>query len=167
MNANTLHKLEEITRSVALWTSAFGAAIFAAVFFTTTKGLGFQLERFLTGKEESIVLPVYLGLILATFLGYLIASKQQHARIGGTIAALSVAAIYGWCEYGSDYSYSVGPFLVALASPALFHLASAELQRTAEKRKALVPAEESPSFEQSGTRDEEDSKGRELAVGVA
>ena len=57
MNAQTLRKLEDMSRIIALWTSAAATMMFAWVFFNTNINFGYELKRFFAGKEESVDLP--------------------------------------------------------------------------------------------------------------
>lgn len=145
MNTQALDRLQNAFRTIALWASAAAVLIFRKGFFGNDSNLSYHLQRFLTGREESIDLPVYLGLIVAVFFGYLIACKKRLAGVGGAIAVIAVLAIFSWCEF--YISISLSPFLLALLGPALFHLASASLQRIAARQNASAQTESQQFFE--------------------
>lgn len=165
MYAQLLHKLEDMSRTVAVWTSASVIIIFTGVFFATNSNFGYHLQQIYAGKEESIKLPVFLGMILAVFVGYLLARKKQLAVVGATIAMIATAVIYAWCELW--YLDPLSPYLLALAGPALFHLASVELDRAAARQEASVRSEEPQSVECHKVPPEGVNEEPEMAVGTA
>ncbi|QDT01064.1 hypothetical protein [Adhaeretor mobilis] len=153
MTAQVLHKLEDMTHTIALWTSVAATTIFASVFFFTSDiNFNYHFQRFFSGKAGSADLPIFMGILLAICLGYTLASKKQLAEVGGAIVVVSVAALYGWCAF--VISYSPGPTLLVLAAPALFFLAS---RRAAAKQEALSLAEELPLVENHNDNEDHDN----------
>lgn len=165
MNAQLLNRMENLSRTIAVWTSALATIIFAGVFFATDSNFGYQLQQFFVGKAVSIKLPVFLGMICAVFVGYLLAIKKQLAVVGGSIAMAAAAVIYTWCELW--HLDPLSSFLLALAGPALFHLVSAQLRHVAAKKEVSMRSQESQPVACHNSIPEDANEERQVAFGAA
>lgn len=143
MTAQLLHKLEDMSRAIATWTSLAATAIFGSVFLATDNNLSPQVWQYLTGGERDTGLVVLLALLITVFTGLLIASKKQYSIVGGAISTAAAAGVYAWCEALDLYPYCY--YLVALAAPGLFHLATGELQSAAARREVTIDSTEGSS----------------------
>ena len=94
MTAQTFHKLKDMSRTIAIWSSLAAAVICGNAFLSNSSSTVYQLQRFFAGKETNIELPFLLGMLLTAFLGYLIASKKSFAEVGGTLAVIGVAGLF-------------------------------------------------------------------------
>ena len=126
MTALNLSRFENLSRALAHSGSAIAALIFG-ICFATEKNFAYQTKRFLTGQDEDLGLPIFLCLLLAVFVGYVLAGKKQFVAIGSILTIGAVGAVYAWCQV--ELNRSPGPYLIVLACPALFHLLALMLHR--------------------------------------
>ena len=87
----------------------------------------YHIERFLIGQAENLGLAIFLGLVLAVFVSYLLAARKKFAIPGSMLAIGSVGAIYAWCRVGHNFFPS--PYLAVMVCPALLHVLAAQLYR--------------------------------------
>ena len=165
MNAQSLQKLEGMARTIALWTS-LAATIFLAVFFLASYSeFNYQFQQYAAGRDVNVFYPLFFGLMLSAVLGYLLGFSKRLDELGGVITVVAVVGIY-WVSYAS-LGYTLRPEVMALAAPALFHLAAVELRRAAARRTALRPAKPAEAVQPAFTPAEVRHEERELAAGAA
>ena len=126
MNVLRIREIGDATRLGALCGSAIAVLMFG-ISFATDKQLAYHIGRFLIGQAENLGLAIFLGLVLAVFVGYLVAARRNFAIPGSMLAICSVGAIYAWCQVGLNFF--PGPYLAVMVSPALLHILAAQLHR--------------------------------------
>ena len=162
MHAQTLTRFGSMSRLIALCTSA-AAALSFAIAFTSEKHLSYQLGRFFTGREQNPDLVIYLAIVLAVSVGYVLASRQSLAAYGGALTLVSVAALYAWCQI--RYNLTLEPLLLVIAVPAVFHMLEVRMHRAALRKQLAASAEE--PVELAASQADTQQATRELAAGAA
>ena len=136
MNVLRIRKVGNLFRRGALCGSAIAFLMF--VFgFATDKQLVFLIQQFVAGQVQQLSFSVFLFLILAVFIGYLIAASKKHAHLGSMFSLCSVVAIFTWCR--ASFNFSPSPFLAVLACPALLHILAGHLHRLSLQGKVDAP----------------------------
>ena len=121
MSNASIRKCELITRSIARWGSVVAAIMFG-IAFLTDKSLSYAI---VSGQALQI------ALVLAVFIGYLLAWKKRHEAIGSLLAIAAVGIYYLWSQVNIDFT--LGPFYSVVALPALFHLLAVAFHRFVKK----------------------------------
>lgn len=112
MNSLTLHQCEGVTRSIARWGSVVAAMLF---------GLAFVTDRTLSyGLFAGHIVQILL--VLVVFAGYLLAWRDRFEALGSVLVLAAVGMFYGWNRHSITGSEPTGPYFLAVAVPALFHL---------------------------------------------
>lgn len=121
MNDTTpIKEAESVTRSIARWGSAAAAVIF---------GLAFVTDETMNAHIASGQ-AVHIALVVAIFVGYALAWMERFELLGSVIAIAAMTGVYVYC--GKDARPN--PFFLAVAAPALFHLAAVVFHRSAQRR---------------------------------
>ena len=134
MNFLRMREIGDATRLAALCGSAIAALMFG-ISFATDKLFPYHIERFLIGQAENIGLAIFLGLVLAVFVSYLLAARKKFAIPGSMLAICSVGAIYAWCRVG--YNFFPSLYLAVMVCPALLHVLATQLYRLSLQREII------------------------------
>ena len=110
--------------------------MFAGLYLFASNRFGVDMDRIRADFQYEGALPLVLGFTLAIVAGYLLAGRRALAELGGTISVVAVVAIYYYCNILLDHS--IGANMLALAAPAVLHLASVEFRRAAVRAEAAV-----------------------------
>lgn len=129
MSVRKILEIENVSRTAAIWGSAAAAIIFGIGFATDTQLLSSFYAFRVQGLTKTIVFP-YFGLLTVIFGSYLLAGKRAWELSGSVLAIIAVFALYAWCLV--SHKFYPGPYLVALALPAILHIFAVSIHRASE-----------------------------------
>ena len=141
MSAAKVHLLENLARTVAIWGSAVSAVIFGVAFATD----GLLFYSWYHSLQLEMAFPrvlMFFVLLTVLFGAYMLAGQRKWELSGSLLALSTIAATYGWCEFGMEVR--LGPYFMVLAFPAVCHVFAVLLPRvslpTVKEKEPLVEA---------------------------
>lgn len=142
MSAAKVHVLENLARTVAIWSSAVSAVIFA-IGFATDGPLFYSWYHSWNLEMSYPRVMLFFVLLTALFSAYLIAGKRKWELSGSLLALAIIAGTYGWCELGMQGD--LGPYFMVLAFPAVCHVFAVLLPRLTLPAVQETPVEVPPA----------------------